>query len=411
MPGHSLLPRFVAPAGARVPWGRTLTALLRPGLGDQALDIFAERFQVRHAWGFSSGRAALCAALKTLHRMRPERDVVAIPAYTCFTVPASIVRAGLKVLPVDIDPATLDLDYAHLESVAGGKLLAIANSNLFGYPADAARAKVVAQKAGAFFIDDAAQALGATHDGRFAGTRGDLGLYSLGRGKALPVAHGGVLVSDSDEIAKEIKTEMERIPGGGLLRTGRLALEIVATSVLLRPHLYWLPNSIPMLKLGITEFDTDFAVEALPRFSRALLRLLLERLDELNALRKQTALAILERVEKSGFRRVQAAPGASPTYVRLPLLAEDEQSRDAALAALRAAGIGASGAYPSAICEISELGSSLAEGWRHCPQAECVARRLLTLPTHAYVATDDVAAMAECLAEVGTPRARTCTVC
>ena len=403
MSKNAIMPRFLAPAGAPVPWSRVFEAVCHAGAAAASLQVFATRFQVRHVWGMSSGRAALCTALRAMHRRRPQRDVVAVPAYTCFTVPAAIVRAGLKVLPVEIDPMTLDFDHTRLEAVPGERLLAILNSNLFGYVNDAGRIARLAQSVGAFFIDDAAQAMGATRDGRFAGTHGDIGLYSLGRGKALPVAHGGILVSNSDEVAEMLEPEMKAVNGTARLRSARIVLEVLATSVLLTPGLYWIPNSIPFLKLGITEFDPNFEIAGLSRTSQVLASSLLDKLNDLNATRTTNATKIRALLARNtAFRPAEPAPGSRPIYLRLPLLASDRSTRDAAWSKLRAARIGASGAYPTAICDIPGLQSSLAEGWTHCPGGEDLAARLLTLPTHAFVQESDINRMAEILNSYGT---------
>jgi perosamine synthetase len=403
------MPRFLAPAGAPVPWSRVLEAVLRDGGSEDGLQAFAARFNVRYVWGMSSGRAALCTVLKAMHRLRPQRDIVAVPAYTCFSVPAAIARAGLKVLPVEIDPETLDFDFTRLEVVPGERLLAILDSNLFGYANDAERIARVAKTAGAFFIDDAAQALGATRDSQFAGTRGDAGLYSLGRGKALPVAHGGILVSNSGEIAEALRLELEAVDGAGPLRSARIVLEVLATSALLMPRLYWIPNAIPFLKLGITEFDPGFEIAGLSQTSRALAGSLLEGLADLNATRVRNATMIAEAMGRnSAFCPIEPAPGSRPIYLRLPLLAEDGRRRDMAWKKLRDARIGASGAYPTAICDIPGLQPSLAEGWTHCARAESAAARLLTLPTHAFVQESDISRMVEILDEYGTQCLKSC---
>ena len=75
-----------------------------------ASDTFRER--MLHESGsagisfFPSGRAALYHAL--IDWKRDGRDTVVVPAYTCWSVAASVVRAGLRVRAVDVDPLTLD---------------------------------------------------------------------------------------------------------------------------------------------------------------------------------------------------------------------------------------------------------------------------------------------------------------
>jgi dTDP-4-amino-4,6-dideoxygalactose transaminase len=106
--------RFVAPAGAPVEISQIIrsagAAIFNHCQEEELLQPLATRLGARHVFGVSSGRAALALILRSLSRLKPDRRVVALPAYTCFTVPAAVVHAQLKIHPVEIDPATLDCD-------------------------------------------------------------------------------------------------------------------------------------------------------------------------------------------------------------------------------------------------------------------------------------------------------------
>src|SRR6185312_678452 len=64
----------------------------------------------------SSGKAALTVILKALAASSRRRRVI-VPAYTCFSVPAAIVRAGLEVVLCDVEPETLDFNFTELEGL------------------------------------------------------------------------------------------------------------------------------------------------------------------------------------------------------------------------------------------------------------------------------------------------------
>jgi dTDP-4-amino-4,6-dideoxygalactose transaminase len=66
------------------------TLISSNGGADETLASSATWLGVRNVFGVSSGRAALTVILRSLHRLRPDSDVVALPAYTCITVPASV---------------------------------------------------------------------------------------------------------------------------------------------------------------------------------------------------------------------------------------------------------------------------------------------------------------------------------
>src|ERR1700730_3336199 len=166
--------RLVPPAGVPLQMTQVFRALrtvlsLNGNDAAECLTSVGALLRVRYVFGVSSGRAALWLVLRSLHRLQPERDVVALPAYTCFSVPASVVRAGLKIHPLDIDPHTLDSDLSQLAELPEKRLRCIVTSNIFGFVQAPPRTRHVAQAKGAFVPDDAAPALGSMRNGLFAG--------------------------------------------------------------------------------------------------------------------------------------------------------------------------------------------------------------------------------------------------
>jgi len=390
--------RFVPPAGFPLTIRQIFGALKRSlswrERTDPTLAALATQLRARYVFGVSSGRAALCLALRSLHRLKAGRDVVALPAYTCFTVAASIVRSGLKLYPVDIDQETFDLGFSQLEAVPEERLLCVVTANLFGIVNDLARTREIARGKGAFFVDDAAQAMGATRNGYSSGTFGDVGIYSLGRGKALSAMEGGLVVTDSEEIAGAIRAELEQVPEAPRTHEAWMFFQLLAYAILLNPRLYWIPNSLPFLRLGTTEFDPTFHIFGLPGLSHALLTELVEILADVNTTRRRNASAIAKALEAVGtFSTPRPAMDSLPTYIRFPVIARDQSTRDLAVARLRAAGIGAGPFYPTAICDIPGIEAYMACNEFHQPQAEDLARRLLTLPTHPLVGHEDIQRM------------------
>ena len=394
--------RFIAPAGAPIGVRRILRSLFvtasRDGVAWDYEGYLAGQLEVRHVFGVSSGRAALWIVLRALHRMRPDRTVVAVPAYTCFTVPASIVRCGLQLHPVDIDPATLDFDYQELEAIPEGRLLCVVTSSLFGLVNNLPRIRDIAKAKNAYVIDDAAQALGALWEGKQAGTLGDVGFYSLGRGKALATIEGGIIVTNSDEIALAVKSEVASLPVPPVRHEAGLLIQMLTYTIFLRPRLYWIPKSLPFLRLGTTEYSPDFAVTDLPVMVRRLLPQLLPTLAENNQARARNAALLSTGLAASpDFKIPQPAPECTPNYVRFPLIARDRTLRARALELLESEGLGASPFYPGAICDIPGVEPHMAPRRFHRPMAEDVSQRLLTLPTHSLVRHEDINKMMDVL--------------
>ncbi len=358
------------------------------------LGFFADYMGMRHALGVSSGRAALCVILNGLQSLRPGRNVVALPAYTCFSVAASIVRAGLKLYPVEIDSQTLDYDYEQLRKVPSDELLCILTSNLFGFVNDVGRLREIAREKGAFVVDDAAQSLGASRNEKLSGAISDVGFFSLGRGKPLPAGEGGIVVTDSDEIAEATREQLTRLAASSWRDNAVLFAKGLMTSVFINRHVYWIPDSLPFLKLGTTPFEPSFPMKKLPSLSRALVYDLLGTLAGLNEGRRTRAAWIAQAIgENDSLTIPSPPPGCNPTYLRFPLLAKNRELRRLALRELRRAGIGASPFYPSAICDIPGIGKFTSGQQIRRSKADDLASRLLTLPTHSQVRKEDAERM------------------
>ena len=398
--------RHVAPAGApiRLPdlarWAAF--ALAGDDVARSLQQAFCERFNVRHSILTATGRAGLTLLLKALRRLAPaERDEVILPSYTCFSVAASVVKAGLRPRIVDINPETLDFDFDELNGVTFDRVLAIVATNLYGLPNDLPSIVTLARNHGVFVVDDAAQSMGASAFGRPCGTWGDAGLFSLDKGKNVSAIDGGVVVTNSDSIAEALRAEMAGLSNPGLAESTAGVAKALVYFLMLRPWLYWIPNRIPQLELGKTVFTTDFPLELPSRGLMALARTMLPRLEEYTRARVANAAALLDALGAiDGIQTITPNHGCVPVYLRLPILIADGAARDESLRHLNRAGIGATGSYPASLADVPQLaghlaGTTIAIGGRH------VARHIVTLPTHTFVSPADVARTGRALTAAG----------
>jgi perosamine synthetase len=354
--------------------------------------VLRDRFTVRHCFFTSTGRAGLTILLRALKRLGDQnRDEVIIPSYTCFSVPASIVRAGLRPRIVDVVPGTLDFDFNSLTQADFRTVLAVIATNLYGLPNDLPRIVDIGRQQGIFVIDDAAQSMGGMVGGRFSGTWGDAGLFSFDKGKNVSAIDGGVVVTSSDAVAGAVEAEMaSAVSPRGFSGTIKHVVKAGAYASFLRPSLYWLPNRIPQLKLGTTLYTTSFPLEQMGRSVASLAGTMLNRLDSYNNQRGRNATALVERLSSvAGVSFPRPSADASPVFLRLPMLVTDPAMRRVLLEQLNLRGIGATGSYPASVADIPELagtpgGSSSASGGR------AIAERIVTLPTHPYVTPADL---------------------
>jgi len=387
--------RTLPPAGTAIP-GRDLLSCLGRGVraGDENLLPQAVRayLGIEHVFCLSQGRAALTVTLELLAATSRKRQVI-VPSYTCYTVPASVVRAGLQVLPVDIDPWTLDYDPISLERLDCSGVLAIVSTSLYGVPGDLAHLEAFAERRGIHLVDDAAQAFGARSGDRYAGTFGRAGFFSLSRGKSITTGDGGILVTRDPALARALRDRIQATPVTGPLRGAVEVLRLVALSVFLRPSLYGVPARL--LKLGESRFDPDFPIQRYNTAFSALGALLVGRIDKINADRRAHAAALRRLLPIDERIQIPREPsGSHAIFVRFPILIPDPALRERILLRLRELGLGVSTSYPESVPRIPGVQPHLASDVT-CPHGDRVAGSILTLPTHSLVEDQDLALIAD----------------
>lgn len=404
-PGISTMPRLIPPAGVRIPHGK-LKAAVESCLGGasarhDARQRIDDELPGDHKFTVSSGRAALCLILRAIGGMQGNsKDAVVIPAYTCYSVAASIARAGYRIQPVDIDPKTLDYDYDSLESSDLSNTLAIVGCNLFGIVSDFKRLRGLSERHDIRIIDDAAQSLGSTCDGRQSGTCGDAGFYSLDRGKNITTFSGGVIVTDDTEIAEAVRIRWDELRKRGSFEEFKIALKLSVYRAMIDPRRYWYLTKIPFLGLGLTIYDESFEIEKLTDLQTVLLSDMILELDRINSVRARNAHMLIDRLNSLDLLIPGSSSKPLPFYLRLPIIMPDRETREEAVRRLRRNGITATSMYPRKISDIPGIGPKLAESQTEFPGADTVVERLLTLPTHEFVTSADIQTIVITLKEV-----------
>jgi dTDP-4-amino-4,6-dideoxygalactose transaminase len=339
--------------------------------------------------------------LACLHAESPDRDEVVLPAYGCFSLPSSIVRAGLRIRLVDLARGGFELDRSALALLLGPRTLAVIVPHLLGYPLATQAIADATRQAGAFLIDDAAQALGASRDGTRAGTAGTAGILSFGRGKPLSAMGGGAIVTRDAALAANLERMLALLPAGAPGARLRSAGSAALSSLFLDPRLFGLASRVSWLKLGCTEYDPAFPIGRLDGFRAALVARGWPRLAAANAARARHADAW-----RAGLRSVPgwtpfAIPErSSPVELRLPILSTSGELRERALGVLRTLGIGASRLYPAPLTVIPALARHSPEAGRDFPWAQVLSDRLLCLPTFPHIDSELIAAGCGALARL-----------
>lgn len=353
------------PAETKIPLRAILSVLLSKS--DNFEKALCNYLGVKHCVLGNSGRAILSLLLETLKKKDAgKRKEILIPGYTCYSVAASVVKAGLAVRVYDLNPTTLSPDLDLLNAAISDNSLAIIVQHLFGLPAPINDLKEIAKKRGIYLIEDAAQALGGTVNGIPLGTIGDFGFYSFGRGKPLPVGYGGALIGKHEDLLSELKLNKKEAGITPLLKTAMIQL-------FSWPMLYWLPELLP-LGLGETVFDPRFEISPMPRVMKTLAERALPSLEDLNSHRNKIAHVYREALDNSLL--INVSKESNPVFTRFPVLAGSERiSKELKRSGVRRM-------YPNAIADEEIIRPYLSPEQISTPGASKIATNLITLPTH-----------------------------
>ena len=158
---------------------------------------------VKHAVGVNSGTDALFLSLKAAEV--GQGDEVITVAHTFVATVSAIVYCGAKPILVDVGE-DMNMDVNQVEQAITPKTKAIIPVHLNGRICDMEKLMAIANEHNLLIIEDAAQALGATFDGKKAGSFGLTGCFSFYPAKMLGAAgDGGIAVTNDEEIAEKIR--------------------------------------------------------------------------------------------------------------------------------------------------------------------------------------------------------------
>lgn len=160
----------------------------------------------KHAVGCGSGTDALLLALRALD-IGPGDEVLTTP-FTFFATAGAVANVGARPVFADIDPRTFNLDPAAARDALRRhpRVKAILPVHLFGLCADMDEFLAMAAERGIAVIEDAAQAIGAEHRGRRAGSMGAIGCFSFFPTKNLGGAgEGGILTTSDGRLAERLR--------------------------------------------------------------------------------------------------------------------------------------------------------------------------------------------------------------
>ncbi|WIX80514.1 DegT/DnrJ/EryC1/StrS family aminotransferase [Amycolatopsis carbonis] len=329
-------------------------------------DAFAHVAGTKHAIAVNNGTTALVASLQALD-LAPGDEVITSP-FTFVATLNAILEAGATVRFADIrrDDFAIDPDAAAAITDRTKVLMPV---HLYGQTADMGKLAPLAAERELRIIEDSAQAVGASFEGRAAGSYG-IGCFSLYATKNVTTAEGGVITTDDDVLADKLRV----LRNQGM--RARYQYEMAG-------HNYRM---------------TDLhAAVGIPQ---------LEKLDQLTAARQANAKRLSEGLAGTpGLEIPQVLPGREHVWHQYTVLVGPHAmlSRDELAASLTERGIGNGIYYPKIVFDYDcYRGHPLIPGAdvNDFPVASAVAAQALSLPVHPHLTDGQLDKIIETVREV-----------
>jgi len=304
-------------------------------------DAWCETFGVKHAIACNSNTSGLMAASFVVGLRR--RDHFVCPAMTMSATAAAPMFTGATPLFADVS----DIDFGLKCPPMPDTVKAIFTTNLFGHASELGRNEWAVSKTDpVYLIEDNAQSPFAMAHGRHVGTLGTIGVYSLNVHKPLQAGEGGIIVTNDDAIAAELRAFINH----GEHVSDRIGLNL-----------------------------------RMPEVCAAIARVQLRRGKEIIAGRIEQAEAIIAAIgDIPGLRPPVVREGCTHVYYAIPFLVEN--NRAAFCAALRAEGVPIVEGYVDPLYRMP----AFSQFARPCPVAEDLHdRRLLYWENCAWSPTSD----------------------
>ncbi|MGO9133440.1 MAG: DegT/DnrJ/EryC1/StrS family aminotransferase [Methylovirgula sp.] len=280
---------------------------------------WSERFKAAHSVSCNSATSALIMAVGAIG-IGPGDEVIVSP-YTMSATAISILFYGGIPVFADIESDFFCLDPKSIEQRITSRTKAIITTDIHGQPSAMKEILKIAADHNLFVITDTAQAPGATYYGKYAGTIGHIGIFSLNRHKNIQCGEGGVACTNDDELALRMK--LIRNHGENLVEKEGFKVKSLANLI--------------GFNFRMTEVEAAIAHEQL------------KKLDKLNGHRIELAEYLNERLRDNPLIAIpKVRPGCTHVfYMHVPLFRPEvaKVTRAVFIDAIRAEGIPIWGGY------------------------------------------------------------------
>lgn len=320
---------------------------------------FARYVGRRHAIATCNGTVALHLALAALGL--EAGDELIVPSLTYVATANAVAYCGARPAFADIDPATWCLSVESAARLITPRTRGIMAVHLYGHPCEMSPLLELARRHDLWILEDAAEAHGATYDGRMAGSFGTAAMFSFFGNKVVTTGEGGMVLTDDDDLAERLR----------LLRSQGMDAE----------KRYWHPV------IGFNYRMTNIAA--------AIGLAQMERVNQLVGDRRRIAGWYRKRLlGVRGLTLPRNAPRADSIFWLYSVLVNDPAIRDPLMAELAEAGI-ETRPFFHPVHDFPMYRDCRSDAG--CPAAGAVGARGINLPTSSYLTEEDVDTIAAAL--------------
>ncbi|MES9991090.1 MAG: DegT/DnrJ/EryC1/StrS family aminotransferase [Candidatus Thiodiazotropha sp.] len=344
-------------------------------------------YKVRY---YRSGTVSLAAAIKTAITLNntPKPEVI-LPAYGCPDILSAVIFSGAKPVFIDFEENKPWMNITQVENKISKSTVAIICVNFLGIQERTEIIRNIAKDRGVMTIEDSAQAMPICNDDKL--WKGDIVVISFGRGKPVNLLGGGALLYKAESIDTSLDPSIPTTKTSFLNRT-IYRFKVAIYNKIINPRLYVYLQYLPFLGIGTTEFKP---IEYIEGFDDYRLSILAENLHTYcnNSVDIQLALSKIIDEHRENNNSILDLPtecshNLNHALLRYPLLI-DSSSREALYSELNAQGLGPSKLYPTVMPNY--LPEDMQQLNRNeYPCANDFASRILTLPTHQGLSSEDI---------------------
>lgn len=383
-----------------------LSALFNPArmcegnAGKKLKSWFKDFFQAKYVSTFDSARSAIFFALQEMGI--GDGDEVIVQSFTCVAAVNPIKWTGAQPVFIDIDKGNFNANLDDLENKITEKTKAILVQHTFGYPADMERIMQIVHKKDILVIEDCTHTIGTEFNGNKLGVIGDIGIFSLGRDKAVSASFGGVAVTNKKHLGKKMEGVEEFLSYPSKRWIIKQILFTITTFLSVRYYdTFSIGKVIHFLSKKFTQRESttkdekecgsmpSHARSKLPNAFAKIANSQLQKIEELNKHRHKLAILYLKQIERLKLEGVIVPEWkiSKDFYpIRFPLLVKE---RDELLLFAQKRGIYLGDWYdvPIAPKGVDHKEAGYMSG--SCPRAEDVCKRVLNLPLHVNLSEED----------------------